>query len=849
MVKGGHKLMELAEIAAERKPLVIAITETHLDDSFKDGEVEIPGYRLIRQDRDPKRSKKTKGGGVAVYVREEIPVEREEKKAGEDYEIVAFDMPGQIRYAIMYRPPGQFISDDALQAVEKALGGSKTRLLAGDLNMNMRAKTPVPKAFNTQLGKELKMEQRVGFVTRERSFGGIGSTIDHVWTNMQCVCRPVKGLDGLSDHRAIAANHDQQSKVKEEATKVVWRRRWDEASTSDMVQIIKEELQTERRGMQPCMMTMDNAVGAWDKAWQRIKKEIAPKVKIKVRPRRRKAAWFKAGTKRCIVKRVGKEAELKKAKEEDAAKVQEELKAAAKEAEESIVQAKREFFRAKLADLPNGRITGKKEGWTLWNTLMGRKKKCKAQPHCSADKVNEAFLDKIRGIREPLLRQPTKTPARRDVPVMALREVTKEDVIAALKKDRGTRSVGIDEVPMSVLKRVGPAVADEIAYMTNTCIQARAWPDQWKQAEIVCIWKNKGNQKEPKFYRPISMLPAIARLVERLLADQIKAHIRDNNILPKFQHGFRVKHSTETALIQLVDEIATAMDDGQTAIVASLDLAGAFDTIDRGILIRKLAQTCGISGPAGELLENYLQGRYQRVRKPEETGKWMENPWGVPQGSVLGPLLFVCFCADLQEALGDIAAVQYADDVTLVASADTAAEATEQMNAALAIFQEYATGNRLAVEPTKTQLIVCKARRNAALADIKCTMDGHEIKHSQTMKVLGVTIDNKLTWEQHNAMAAGKASGIARSVARGMRYLQVSDRALLIEALAHPHLDYCQTALARPSAAARNSIRRAYNRTARIAARTRRSKPARYWAKWPEWEERRAACSEAMASR
>jgi ribonuclease HI len=448
------------------------------------------------------------------------------------------------------------------------------------------------------------------------------------------------------------------------------------------------------------------------------------------------------------------------------------------------------------------------------------------------------------------LGQPLREATYRNVSVMTqFEEVTEKEVRAALAKDKGTRSVGIDEVPMSVLKKVGPQVAQEIAMITNACIREQCWPEQWKKAEIVCIWKKKGNQKEPKFYRPVSMLPAIARLVERMLAEQLKVHIAENKLLPKFQHGFRSKHSTETALIQLVDNIATAMDGGHTTLVASLDLAGAFDTLDREVLMRKLDRTCGIRGPVGALLRDYLQDRFQRVRKPEETGSWKENPWGVPQGSVLGPLLFVLYCSDIQDALGDTATVQYADDVTIVTSAESVEEAVSKMNAALQRFQEYATGNRLAAEPTKTQLMVCAARRRKEHELIKCQMDGHEIEPSQTMKVLGVTLDNRLSWEQHNAKAAGKASGVARSVARGTKFLPVSDRAILIQALAHPYLDYCQTALACPNARAQDRIRRAYNRTARIAARLPRSEPARERTKWPEWEQRREAAKEQMASR
>eukprot|EP00666_Eupelagonemidae_sp_cell4sb_P017982 gene17982-biopygen3469 len=201
------------------------------------------------------------------------------------------------------------------------------------------------------------------------------------------------------------------------------------------------------------------------------------------------------------------------------------------------------------------------------------------------------------------------------------------------------------------------------------------------------------------------MLPAIARLVERIIAEQLKEHIRRNSILPKIQRGFRAGHSTESALIQLVDSVASAMDDGETVIVASLDAAGAFDTLDRDVIMMKLEGVCGIRGEAAEWIKRYLQDRYQRVRKSNGTSSWKENPWGVPQGSVLGPLLFVLYCADIMDTVKSAEIVQYADDVTLVAAADTLEDAVEKMNRALAEFQQYATGSRIAAEPSKTQMM------------------------------------------------------------------------------------------------------------------------------------------------
>eukprot|EP00666_Eupelagonemidae_sp_cell4sb_P002548 gene2548-biopygen33462 len=892
MVKGGHKHIEIAQVAAHHHPKVIGITETHLDDSFQDGEIDIPGYRILRSDRDKKCSKKKKGGGVVAYVRQEFEVANVSREAGVDFELLGFDMPGEIRYVILYRPPGPSISGEAIKHIEKEFAGRGSRLLAGDLNMNMDVKRPQPAQLHRLLENELGMKQNVKFVTRCKKAGG--TTIDHVWSNIPCKCSPLKEFNGLSDHRAIRAIHAQEGIVVHDEPRFIMKRHWDNASSNEMIRIVKEEFaaattgvacekasnrkrkaheprQAEQEmrergvgygrwgqhGHEPAKahhaqrgLSLCESMEAWDNAWHRIKKQVVPLVRTKIRPKRRNAKWFNSKIKSEIKERIEKEQAVQSAQETEKEAAKTQLKEAARKVEHSIIQAKRNSYHEELAKLPKGSITDSKEGWSLYNKVNGRKNKCTAQPACSADEICNAFLGKIERIREPLLKHAVKQSPLRDIPeMMSFRRVAENDVLNAIKKDRGTRSVGVDDIPMSVLKKIVPNIASEIASIANASIAERRWPEQWKKAEVVPIWKKKGDRKDPLFYRPISMLPAIARLIERMLAEQIKDHIRKHSILPDFQHGFRAGHSTETALVQLIDEIASEIDDGEVVLVASLDLAGAFDTLDREVLIEKLSRYCGIRGAANDLIKEYLEQRLQRVRKREERGAWKENPWGVPQGSVLGPLLFVLYMADLQEAITAASVVQYADDVTLVVTADTMEEACSKMNQSLDEFQKYAVGSRLAAEPSKTQLMVCATRKTQRTGVVKCTMGECEIAPKDSMKILGVTIDDRLSWEIHNAAAAGKATGIARSVARSTKFLRLSDRSSLIQALAHPVLDYCQTALARPSAIASNSIRRAYNRTARIATQLARSEPARKRVQWTEWEERRAAVDEAFVAK
>ena len=233
-----------------------------------------------------------------------------------------------------------------------------------------------------------------------------------------------------------------------------------------------------------------------------------------------------------------------------------------------------------------------------------------------------------------------------------------------------------------------------------------------------------------------------------------------------------------------------------------------------------------------KLLESYLSGRRQRVHLDnKQPSPWSEPvEWAVPQGSVLGPLLFSLYCADIGESVQAADIVMFADDVTLVVGGATQVEARHRMNTALAQFHAWATANRLAPQPSKTQLLSLTSYPKAdtmqnrfaqwhARQNVTCTMAGEIINPLSDIKILGTLIDDQLSWEAQAAAMSRKARGAMGAVSRHGRYLPKPDRVFLMRALALPYLDYCQTALAAPSAAARETLRRAYNRAVRIAVR------------------------------
>ncbi len=149
-----------------------------------------------------------------------------------------------------------------------------------------------------------------------------------------------------------------------------------------------------------------------------------------------------------------------------------------------------------------------------------------------------------------------------------IQPATPESVLRSLAEAKATDSAGVDDIPMSILKKIGPPISDELTLLINSVLQQAEWPAQWKRAEVSPLWKRKGCKDDPASYRPVALLPAIARLTERVFGEQIKQHVRRCDLLPDSPYGFRPEHSCTTALLEIVQRIAEARDVGDAVYVS-----------------------------------------------------------------------------------------------------------------------------------------------------------------------------------------------------------------------------------------------------------------------------------------
>ena len=296
-------------------------------------------------------------------------------------------------------------------------------------------------------------------------------------------------------------------------------------------------------------------------------------------------------------------------------------------------------------------------------------------------------------------------------------------------------------------------------------------PEQLKIAKVIPIYK-KENAEIFSNYRPVSVLPYFSKILERLVFNRCMDYIDKNNLLNEKQFGFRPNHSTYMAIIELVDKIANAVERNETTVGIFLDLSKAFDTINHDILLYKL-EHYGFRGVALDWLKSYLSNRKQFVRYQMQDSNHKIINCGVPQGSILGPLLFILYINDIVNTTSLLELILFADDTTLLFSHQDIASQNDIINNELQEICNWFQANKLSVNASKTNYMVLgthhstrkfidinqdidiltdsesSGSRDVEKVKLNVKLDGVSLNRVSSTKFLGVIIDENLTWKNH----------------------------------------------------------------------------------------------------
>lgn len=388
--------------------------------------------------------------------------------------------------------------------------------------------------------------------------------------------------------------------------------------------------------------------------------------------------------------------------------------------------------------------------------------------------------------------------------------VDEAEIINALF-DIKSNAVGLDGVPLKFLKLLLPLIIKPVTHIFNSIIITNTFPKSWKNAKILPI-KKKSKENSLENLRPISILPGLSKVFEKLLKNQMCFYINENNLLSPHQSGYRPKHSTKTVILKVVDDIGIMLDKGNSAILMLLDFSKAFDTISHGILCRKLQHNFGFSCDAVLLIKSYLSNRFQAVHVNNEYSELTSVSSGVPQGSILGPILFSLYVNDLPNVLKYCKIEIFADDVQLYYefTSSDAENITNNINADLKNVFNWTMKHNLRLNVNKTHALFITAN-NTNVSKPVIVINGNVIEYVQSATSLGYTIQSSLDWDPFVQQQCGKVYGKLRSQQLQTYFLSTEMKLSLFKTLILPHFLTCDFLIMQISAIAFNRLKIALN--------------------------------------
>ena len=377
-----------------------------------------------------------------------------------------------------------------------------------------------------------------------------------------------------------------------------------------------------------------------------------------------------------------------------------------------------------------------------------------------------------------------------------------EDEVKKILTQSTIKTCELDPLPASFLTHCLDDLLPHLTSIINDSLHSGLFPSVFKSAIVKPLLKKTAlNPEILKNYRPVSNLSFLSKILEKVFLRQQSNHLLTNNLFYSHQSAYRAGHSTETAFLKIVSDLS-ALDEDKVSLLSLLDLSAAFDTIDYSILLSHLSYSFGISDTVLAWFTSYLTGHTQTISVNGSKSLPAPLHYGVPQGSVLGPILFVLYTQPLSKIIQHHSLYHhsFSDDNQLYISANLAQlqEIIRTSQSCISDVQAWMHNNKLQLNPDKTEMILITSKHNQKSLSLPFSVDlnGTSIHLSSSVRNLGVTLDQNLSFQQHVSRTCQICYFELRRINSIRHYLSQDALKTLISAFVLSRIDYCNSLLA-----------------------------------------------------
>ena len=355
-----------------------------------------------------------------------------------------------------------------------------------------------------------------------------------------------------------------------------------------------------------------------------------------------------------------------------------------------------------------------------------------------------------------------------------IKPTSEAEIVNLINELDSKKSTGPNSVPNFILKLIKFEISKPLKDIINLSFNKGKYIDILKISKVTPIFKEKGDELEVSNYRPISLLSNFNKIFEKIMHERVVSFLDKHNCIYNRQFGFRKGHSTTHTLIDLTESIRRSIDNNSYAVGIFLDFQKAFDTVEHSILLQKLKHY-GIRGVTNKWFESYLSNRKQFVSISNQNSNFETNKYGVPQGSVLGPLLFIIYINDLHNAINFSTTRHFADDTNLLLTNKSLKKINKQLNLDLKALNSWLRANKISLNRDKTEMVIFKHPNKHVNYKLKIKIDGKIISPSKFTKYLGVYLDENLNWNHHVRNLTPKLTRALSMLKKVRHYIPSSD--------------------------------------------------------------------------